>query len=95
MLKGTGNDFYGVGVNGLRSVVAVMVGYMIFAAIAPSRAPLHALHALLVALLIATGATVSLLTSPAADASWSQWGALIFMAPCAWVVTRFTSRSTS
>ena len=74
---------YGMAFAALGSVVAMRI--------APSRA---SLHALLVALLIATGAGVSLLTSPATDASWSQWGALIFMAPCAWAVSRFTKPHT-
>lgn len=41
------------------------------------------MHAALVAGLIALGATVSLVASPGAGATWSQWGALLLMAPCA------------
>ena len=67
------------------------IGGVIATRIAPSRA---AMHAALVALLIAAGAAVSLLTSPPTDASWSQWGALIFMAPCAWLVSRMPNRTT-
>ena len=40
------------------------------------------------AVLIAVGATVSLLTSPAADATWSQWTALLLMAPSAYLAGR-------
>jgi hypothetical protein len=52
------------------------------AMIAPSRGRGHAA---IVAVLVALGAAVSLGTSPATDATWSQWGALLLMAPSAWV----------
>lgn len=39
--------------------------------------------------LLALGAAVSLVASPAADARWSQRGALLFMAPCAYLVPRW------
>jgi uncharacterized membrane protein YhaH (DUF805 family) len=45
--------------------------------------------------LLVVGASVSLVTSPAADARWSQWCALIFMAPCAYLASRFLSRARS
>jgi hypothetical protein len=54
-------------------------GYL--AAAINRRRPL--LHATIVAGIIAVGATVSLLTSPATDATWSQWTALALMAPSA------------
>jgi nitrate/nitrite transporter NarK len=41
-------------------------------------------HAGLVAAMIALGATISLIASPGAGATWSQWSALLLMAPCAW-----------
>ena len=41
-------------------------------------------HAMILAGVVALGATVSLLTSPAADATWSQWTALTLMAPSAY-----------
>lgn len=41
-------------------------------------------HAMALAGVVALGATVSLLTSPAADATWSQWTALALMAPSAY-----------
>jgi hypothetical protein len=50
------------------------------------------LHGSLVALLIATGATASLLFSGAA-ATWSQWEALLLMAPMAVVGVLIRSRS--
>ena len=58
------------------------VGGRLAARIAPSRG---SLHANIVAGIIALGATVSLLTSPSADATWSQWTAIFFMAPCAFL----------
>ena len=41
-------------------------------------------HAMVLAGVVALGATVSLLTSPASDATWSQWTALALMAPSAY-----------
>ena len=41
-------------------------------------------HAAILAGVVALGAVVSLLTSPAADAIWSQRTALALMAPSAW-----------
>ena len=67
-------------------VLAVIYG-MVFAGLggvvasrlAPSRG---AVHAGVVTGLIALGATVSLVKS--AGATWSQWSAILLMAPCAW-----------
>ena len=42
--------------------------------------------------LLAFGAAVSLVTSPAADARWSQWSAILLMAPSAYLVPRFMGR---
>jgi hypothetical protein len=77
---------------------AVALGYgMGFAALggffaarlAPSR-PL--LHAAIMAGILALGASVSLVTSPGTDASWSQWGALALMAPSAYLGGRLATR---
>ena len=62
---------YGMVFAGLGGVVA--------ARLAPSRG---AVHAGVVTGLIALGATVSLVRS--AGATWSQWSAILLMAPCAW-----------
>lgn len=58
---------------------AALAGF-IAARCAPAR-PLR--HAAGVAVLLALGATVSLVARPGAGATWSQWGALILMAPSA------------
>ena len=42
----------------------------------------------LLAGLIALGAAGSMIASPAADARWSQWAALLLMAPCAYLAPR-------
>jgi hypothetical protein len=118
-------------VNILRSVVAVILGYAVFAASAvllfniAGRDP-HApqnfgfilsaviygivfaglggllaawiaarrgeLHAALVALAIALGAIVSLVASPRAGSTWSQWSAIALMAPSAWGTARLFTR---
>jgi putative membrane protein (TIGR04086 family) len=56
------------------------LGGWLAARLAPAR-PLP--HGVAVGLILAAGATVSLLTSPSADATWSQWTALTLMAPAA------------
>jgi hypothetical protein len=43
--------------------------------------------------LLAAGAAVSLVTSPAADARWSQWTAILLMAPSACLVPRLLGRA--
>ena len=40
-----------------------------------------------------SGATASLVSSPAADARWSQWTALLLMAPSAYLVPRLLGRA--
>jgi hypothetical protein len=45
--------------------------------------------------LLVLGAAVSLATSPAADARWSQWCALLLMAPSAWLAGNRARRATS
>jgi hypothetical protein len=42
--------------------------------------------------LLALGAALSLVTSPAADATWSQWTALLLMAPSACLAPRLLRR---
>jgi hypothetical protein len=61
-------------------VFALVAGWLT-ARIAPRR---PATHAAILAALIATGALVSIVTSPP-GAIWSQVSALIAMAPCAWL----------
>jgi hypothetical protein len=56
------------------------LGGLLATRLAPGR---PALHAGIVAVLIAAGATASLLASPALDATWSQWSAVLLMAPTA------------
>lgn len=60
-------------------MVSAGLGGVVAARLAPSRG---AVHAGLVTGLIAVGATVSLVKS--AGATWSQWPAILLMAPCAW-----------
>jgi len=71
---------YGIGFAGLGGFFAARV--------APAR-PL--LHAATVAVVLALGATVSLLTSPGTSATWSQWTALALMAPSAYVGGRLAA----
>ena len=52
------------------------------------------LHAALVSLLIAAGATASLLASPVDDAKWSQRAALLLMAPSALLAGRLSTGRT-
>jgi uncharacterized membrane protein YhaH (DUF805 family) len=42
---------------------------------------------------LALGAGVSLVMSPAADARWSQWAALLLMAPCAIIAPHLLGRA--
>ena len=63
-------------------MVFAALGGVVAARLAPSRALRHAGGG---AVLLALGAGVSLVASPAADATWSQWAALALMAPNAWV----------
>jgi uncharacterized membrane protein YhaH (DUF805 family) len=44
------------------------------------------------ACLLAVGAAVSLVASPAEDARWSQWSALLLMAPSAYLAPRLLGR---
>lgn len=44
--------------------------------------------------LLVAGATGSMIASPAADARWSQWMALLFMAPSALLAPRSLARAS-
>jgi peptidoglycan/LPS O-acetylase OafA/YrhL len=67
--------------------VFAMVGGWLAAHVSVRR---PATHAAVVALVIALGATVSMLT--AGGARWSQAAALVVMAPCAWLGGALASR---
>lgn len=95
----------------IRSLVAVLGGYLIFAlsAVALFKLAGRAPHApqpiwfmavsvacgmVFAALAGAVGATVSLILSPREGSTWSQWSALLLMAPSAWLGGRLeASRS--
>jgi|CXWL01.1.fsa_nt_gi peptidoglycan/LPS O-acetylase OafA/YrhL len=66
----------------LFGMVFAGIGGWVATKIAPSHPQRHAAA---VAVLLGLGAGVSLLTSPAVDATWSQWAALLFMAPSAYL----------
>ena len=66
------------------------LGGFVAARLAPTRSLLHAGS---VAVALALGASVSLVTSPSADATWSQWTALAFMAPSAYLGGRLATHS--
>ena len=73
--------------------IAVTVVYgMLFAAlggiVASRIAPYRSWAAAGMMGLLALGAAVSLVMSPEADARWSQWAALLFMAPSAIIAPR-------
>jgi hypothetical protein len=65
--------FYGVTFAGLGGLLATHI--------APVKGTLHAGF---VALIIALGAIVSLVARPGAGSTWSQWTALVLIAPSAW-----------
>ena len=65
------------------------LGGFVAARLAPARARLHAAG---VALVLALGATVSLVASPGGGATWSQWAALALMAPSAYFGGRLAAR---
>ena len=73
--------FYGVTFAGLGGLLAARV--------APTKGMLHAV---LVALIIALGVIVSLVARPGAGATWSQWAALLLMAPSALAATAVFAR---
>lgn len=66
----------------LFGMVFAAVGGWVATRIAPSHPRQHAAA---VAVLLGLGAAVSLVMSPATDATWSQWGALLLMAPAAFL----------
>lgn len=61
-----------------------VVGALVAGALASHRPHVY----IALALLIAVGASVSLVTSPSSDATWSQWTALLLMAPSAYLAGR-------
>ncbi len=65
------------------------LGGFVAARVAPTRALLHAGG---VAAILALGASVSLVASPGAGATWSQWAALALMVPSAWLGGHFATR---
>lgn len=65
------------------------VGGYVAARLAPSRPRLHAAG---VAIVLALGAAISLVASPGAGATWSQWAALALMAPGAFAGGWFATR---
>jgi hypothetical protein len=71
--------------------IAVLSG-MAFAALGALAAGVLGAHRphvyIALALLIAAGAVGSMLSSPPADSTWSQWAALLFMAPSAYLAGR-------
>jgi peptidoglycan/LPS O-acetylase OafA/YrhL len=69
-------------------VFALVAGWLT-ARIAPRK---PAMHAAVLAGLIALGAVVSLAARPS-DAKWSQLSALVVMAPCAWLGGVLSSKS--
>lgn len=79
-------------------VVASVTYGMVFAALggfvaaraAPTRSLLHAGS---VAVVLALGASASLVASPGAGATWSQWAALTLMAPSAYLGGYLATRS--
>lgn len=79
-------------------VVAAVVYGMGFAALGGIFAARLALgrgllHAGIVAVVVALGASVSLVASPGAGATWSQWTALALMAPSAYIGGRIATRA--
>ena len=70
-------------------MVFASFGGLLAATLARSRRLLHAGG---VGVLIAIGATVSLLASSGPGATWSQWTALTLMAPTAWGAAAIRSR---
>lgn len=74
-------------VSTLYGMLFAALGGFVAARIAPMR---PSLHATIVAGVLALGAIVSLVTST--GASWSQWTALIFMAPSTFLGSRVAVR---
>lgn len=73
-------------------IIFAGLGGLVAARIAPGK---RTIHAAFVTLIIALGAAVSLVARPGAGSTWSQWAALIVMAPSAWgAATVFTRRAS-
>jgi hypothetical protein len=62
-------------------IIFAGLGGLLAARIAPRKGGHHAAY---VTLIIALGATISLVARPGAGSTWSQWTALLLMAPSAW-----------
>jgi len=65
------------------------LGGILAARLAPTRARLHAAS---VALVLGLGAAVSLIASAGTGATWSQWSALVLMAPSAYLGAGLTGQ---
>ena len=70
-------------------IIFAGLGGLLAAGIAPRRGTLHAAF---VTVTIALGAAASLLAKPGAGATWSQWTALVLMAPSAWGAAKAFAR---
>jgi hypothetical protein len=73
-------------------MIFAALGGLLAARLAPARGNLHAAA---VTLIIALGATASLFAGPGAGSTWSQWAALLLMAPSAWGAAVLFSRRSS
>ena len=78
--------------------VAFVAGYGVFFAglgglVASRIAPHRGWAVVGVTCLLALGAAGSLVTSPPADARWSQWSAILLMAPSAYLMPRLVDRA--
>ena len=70
-------------------IIFAGLGGLLAARLAPAKGTVHAAF---VTAVIALGATVSLVARPGAGSTWSQWTALVLMAPSAWVAAKIFSR---
>jgi len=66
---------------GLYGITFAALGGLLAARMAPGKGLLHAAF---LAFIIALGAIVSLVARPGVGSTWSQWTALLLMAPSAW-----------
>jgi hypothetical protein len=74
----TSQPFWFMAASTIYGMAFAGLGGFLSARIAPARPQLHAC---ITSLILAAGATVSLIKSPATDATWSMWGAILLMAP--------------
>lgn len=68
------------------------LGGLFAARLAPARPTAHAAS---VAVILALGASVSLIASPGSGATWSQWAALLAMAPSAYLGGRMAAAAAA